>query len=136
MPIRTLNEIHQTIYDRQGNALAYFAEHEFIYSFSGARIAYVHRSRIWSFPGQQLGWFSDGWLRTLPGLCIGFTDNADRLAGPPQPTRKQLPQKLPKHNARAIGVRRVEPVMPSFPKRWCRAPLKLFLTWLQYDAGQ
>ena len=136
MPIRSVNEIEQTIYDKHGNPLAYIAGDGVIYGFDGACIAYVYRSRVWTFPGQQLGWFDRGWLRTLPGRCVGAADNADTLLGPQLAPRKQSRQKLQRRGVRAIGVRRSEPVKPAFQKRWSKAPLSLFLAWLRYDAGQ
>ena len=135
---RTLNpSAEQTIYDRRGTPLAYVAVGGVIYGFGGSPIAYVYRARTWTFPGEQVGWFDQGWLRTLSGACIGFTAIASSFSGPSKPSRLLDPQKLQKkRNSRAIGIRRIRAVtQPLFKKRWCRAPLSVFLSWVQFDAG-
>jgi|SRR5579862_1445632 len=136
MPIRSFNEIEEAIYDKRGSALAYMTDAGFIFGIDGRTIAYVQHSRIWTYPGIQVGWFDRGWLRTLLGGCVGFAANADKMAGPQQPSRKHASQLLQKRALRAIGVRKPATHRPSFPKKWCKAPLRLFLAWVQYDAGQ
>lgn len=129
--------LERPIYDRHGVPHAYLATDGVIYRFDGVAVAYIHRVGVWTFSGLPTGWFSDGWLRSLAGTCAGFTANASSSLGPPKATNlKRCPQMLARRALHGLGVRGALPVRPAFKTRWCKAPLRLYLAWMQYDAGQ
>jgi hypothetical protein len=136
MTIRSLDAVEEAIFDRTGAPLAYITGAGLLYRFSGIPLAYLERGRVWTFPGLLVGWFAKGWLRTAAGYCVGFTAAADQQAGPSKPVLKHLPSKLQKQRPQGSGVKTPPPPQPPFSRRWCKASLNLYLTWVQLNAGQ
>ena len=136
MAIRELSPAGQLIYDRAGAPLAYLGHDNVICRLDGASVGYVHRESVWTFPGDPAGWLIEGWLRTLPGYCVGFMSHAIPSSGPSMPIRKHAFQIVRRQNLRGTGVRRNVPLRPGLKKRWSKASLKLLLNWIQLDAGQ
>jgi hypothetical protein len=75
--------------DHEGNAVAYSDDGENVFLFSGVPVAYLDVGAVYSYRGEQLGWFELGWLRDNNGRCIAFAD--DTVAGPHKPQLKPFP---------------------------------------------
>lgn len=82
-----------TFYDSTGRAVAYTDDNENIYLFSGVPVAYLFGSLVYSYKGQQLGRFENGWVRDIRGLCVFFTENTNGL-GPIKPIKRVKPIKM------------------------------------------
>lgn len=83
------------LYDRNGNAVAYSEDGCHVYLCDGQPIAYLEENALYSYPGELLGWFEDGWLRDKDGRCVAFADEA--TGGPPRPAIMIKALQLLKH---------------------------------------
>ena len=67
----------QTLFDREGNAVAYLHDdyHRSIYLWEGRAVAYLHgdEDHVYGINGRHLGWLIDDILYTNEGTRIGFT---------------------------------------------------------------
>jgi len=103
-------------YDRTGAAIAYSQDGEHIYLFSGRPVAYLSGTAVYSFGGQHIGWFQDGWLRDKRGGCALFT--AEAKGGPVRPVRHVKPVKGVRHVRPVKGVKAVKSVKPVRQLSW------------------
>jgi len=136
MPIRSIDPVGHPIYDKRGMPLAYIGDDNVLYRLDGSPVGYVHRENVWTFPGEPVAWFTDGWLRTLPGYCAGFVGHATPHLGPSKPIRKRAPLRQLKRSLRPVGIRKKYPQRPGLKRQWSKASLALLLDWIQLDAGQ
>lgn len=90
------------LYDSAGQPVAYLAENQVIYLWSGEPIAYLEPAysnspSVFSFAGTHLAWFVEGCLRDHQGRILG-TDRAPQplvtRAVEPGSAWQPLPQKL------------------------------------------
>ncbi|HSN17440.1 MAG TPA: hypothetical protein VLV87_04450 [Gammaproteobacteria bacterium] len=81
-------------YDQQGNAIAYSEDGEHVFLFGGEPIAYLDADAVYSYRGELLGWFEEGWLRDKDGRCVAFSEHA--VGGPPRPLKKSMPHQSPR----------------------------------------
>jgi hypothetical protein len=96
-PERTIVTV--TFYDRSGKAVAYSEDGQHVHLFSGEPVAYLDAQAVYSYRGELMGWFEDGWLRDKDGRCIAYSEQA--TGGPPQPEKARRP---------AQSVRQLAPV--------------------------
>lgn len=89
-----------TFYDRHGYPIAYMEDGEHIFLFDGSPVAYVYDNAVYTFRGEHIGWFENGWVRDLSGRCAFFTEEATG-SGPAKPVKRVKPVK---------SVKRVKPV--------------------------
>lgn len=76
-------------YDHSGGAVAYSDDDRHIFLFSGEAVAYLDSDAVYSYRGELLGWFEDGWLRDENGRCVAFSEHA--MSGPHRPAKKVRP---------------------------------------------
>jgi hypothetical protein len=86
-------------YSKTGEPIAHSEDGEHIYLFSGTPVAYLAGDAVYTFSGEHIGWFEDGWIRDKQGGCVLFT--ADARGGPVKPV---------KHVKTVKGVKNVKPV--------------------------
>ena len=55
-----------TLYNKKGKADAHI-ENDVIWNSDGRDIPYLFPDAVYNFPGKQLGWFENGWLRDKGG---------------------------------------------------------------------
>ena len=70
--------MEQTLFDKEGNSVAYFAYdyHNTIYSWDGIPSAYLYdEQHVYGINGKHLGWFIDEIIFNNEGDRIGFTSN-------------------------------------------------------------
>ena len=78
-------------YDRKGKPTVYFLnDGEHLYFFDGRPAAYLFEDAVYSFDGEQLGWFEEGWIRDRKGLCVLFADQP-LFEGPARPAKSEPP---------------------------------------------
>lgn len=61
----------ETLYDRDGEPVAYITEDATIYLWNGDAIAYVDNDRVYGWNGHHLGWFTNGVVSDLRGHRVG-----------------------------------------------------------------
>ena len=75
--------MEQTLYDKEGNSIAYFANdyHNTIYTWEGIPSAYLYEEQhVYGINGKHLGWFIDEIIYNNDGERIGFTSNTCPIA--------------------------------------------------------
>jgi hypothetical protein len=95
-----------TFYTKAGKAVAYDTDGIHIFLFNGRAVAYISGQSVYTYSGNHLGWYEDGWVYDHAGGCILCTEGA---AGRPfkpvkQPKsmkgiRQALPPKAPQQAA-------------------------------------
>jgi hypothetical protein len=78
-----------TFYDRHGSAIAYSDDDVHVFLFDGEPVAYLEDDAMYSYPGELMGWFEDGWLRDKDGRCVAFSEQAQ--GGPPHSVNERRP---------------------------------------------
>lgn len=78
-------------YDRTGTPIAYMEDGAHIYFYSGQPVAYLEEDAIYTYRGEQLGWFEDGWVRDRSGRCVAFSEHV--LGGPLRPRTRPKPHR-------------------------------------------
>jgi hypothetical protein len=102
--------------DREGSAVAYSDDGENLFLFSGVPVAYLDVGAVYSYRGEQLGWFELGWLRNKNGRCVAFADDA--VAGPHKPHLRPFP---PTHTKQPIPLKaKADPrlLRPIYSNDW------------------
>lgn len=67
--------MEETLFDQQGNAVAYIAynDNSTIYMWNGKPVAYIDsENRVYGFNGKHLGWYEKGIIWNLKGERNGF----------------------------------------------------------------
>lgn len=103
-------------YDQNGTPVAYTQDGVHIYTFSGCPVAYFHGDSIFSFTGQHLGRFEDGWVRDNSGHCVFYTHDAQ--GGPVRPVKSIKPVKSVKSAKPVKSVKSVRPVKAVKSLSW------------------
>jgi len=109
--------LDETFYDKTGRPVAYTEDDVHIYLFNGRPVAYFHEQSIYSFQGDHLGWYKNGWIRDNSGRCVFFTEETAG-GGPVKPVRYVKPVKHVKHVMTVKSVRHVRPVTPVDALTW------------------
>ena len=103
-------------YSNSGQPIAYTEDDQHLYLFSGEPVAYLSGDAIYSFSGEHLGWFEDGWIRDKEGKCVFFTSYA--RGGPLKPFKRMKPMKGMKRVKPVKGVKRVKSVKRTKSLLW------------------
>lgn len=103
-------------YDSSGSPVAYCEDREHIFLFSGEPVAFLDNNAVYSFSGEHLGWFEDGWIRDKSGHCVFFT--SDATGGPVKPAKHVKPVKGVKHVKPVKGVKHVKSVKAVKSLSW------------------
>jgi hypothetical protein len=109
-----MNEIN--FYDHNGRPVAYTQDGVHIYSFSGEPVAYLYGMSVYSFSGQHLGWFEDGWIRDNSGNCAFYTQHAQ--GGPVKPVKNVKPVKSVKSVKPVKSIKSIRPVKAVKSLSW------------------
>lgn len=110
------------LYDAEGKAVAFLAEDQVVYLWSGEPIAYLEPAystspSVYGFGGNHLGWYVQGCLRDHQGRLLGSERSPKPMAlmaPDPPATRQALPQKLNPERA---------PFRPKDLPQWAPKPL-------------
>ena len=111
-------------YDKSGRPIAYMADGQHIYLFSGKPVAFLSGNAVYSFSGRHLGWFEDGWVRDKAGKCVFFTSDAN--GGPVKPVKRVKPVKGVKQVKPVKGVKQVKAVKAVKSLSWSNLSGKQF----------
>lgn len=103
-------------YDNMGRPVAYTDDNGHIFMFEGQPVAYLHGNSVYSFRGQHLGWFSDGWIRDERGACVLFSGAAS--GGPLRPLKQLKPLKGLRQLMPLKGLRQLAPLRPLNSLGW------------------
>lgn len=105
-----------TFYDRSGNAVAYSEDDRHMYLFGGEPIGYLDAEAFFSYRGELIGWFENGWLRDKDGRCIAYSDQA--AGGPPQPVKLRRPNQSIKQTLPVLERQDPRPLRPMHSNAW------------------
>lgn len=115
-----------TLFDSNGNPVAYVAEDLTIYLWSGQPVAYLYSERgrdgldVYGFNGKHLGWFVKGIIRNHDG-------DAECGVRSVVVSPKFEPFKSFKEFKPFKSFREFEPVQPIFSRSWANTPCRIFL---------
>jgi len=113
------------LYDRDGAAIVYSDDGEHLFLFSGQPAAYIDADAVFSYRGEQLGWFERGWLRDKDGRCVAFSEKA--AAGPHVPARGPLPPIAPKQPLPTLERQDPRALRPLHSNTWSnRSAIEFF----------
>ena len=104
-------------YDRTGKAVAFTDDDTHVFLINGTPVAYIFGDAVYTFPGRQIGWYENGWIRDPDGKAVFFTENA-REPGPVRPVKGVTPVKGTKRVLPVKGVRDVRRVKPTTSFQW------------------
>jgi len=114
-----------SLYDPQGNAVAYVAIDYTIYLWEGDPVAYLYGSankyQVYGFNGKHLGWFTNGTIYDNDGNSVGFMKGAINSMTSDEPEKgfKSIkPNELLKESA---------PPEPHYSNLLSNVPLTQFL---------
>lgn len=103
-------------YSKSGQPIAYTEDGQHLYLFSGKPVAYLSNDAVYSFSGEHLGWFEDGWIRDTERKCVFFTSQA--RSGPAKPIKRMKPIKHVKQMKPIKGVKQVRCVKGIKSRLW------------------
>lgn len=105
-----------SFYDQQGTPLIYTEDDEHLYSFNGKPLAYIHGNSIYSYSGNHLGWFENGWIKDSNGYFFLFSEHA--TGGPLKPLKKLKPLKGLKQLKPLKSLKQLKPIKPITNLNW------------------
>lgn len=105
-------------YNKSGKPTAWLSDRddETIYLFNGKAVAYLYNDSVYSFRGDHLGFYLNGWIYDNNGYCVFFTK--DSLGGPVKPVKGVCPVKGVMSIKPVKSARRVPPVKPVKRLSW------------------
>lgn len=106
----------QTLYNRNGRAVAYITDNGYVYLYSGKPGAWLSDDSIYAYSGSYLGWFQNGWFWDRRGCPAFFTTNAS--SGPMRPARQARPARGARGARPARGAREPRPPRPARTSAW------------------
>jgi hypothetical protein len=115
-----------SLFDSTGNAVAYIAEDDTIYMWSGMPVVYLEEgpgdaSSIYGFNGLHLGWFVAGIVRDHSGLRVGG------VRGAIGSSTKFTPFKGFKQFKPFKSFKQFAPSRPSLSSQWASQSFEAFL---------
>jgi hypothetical protein len=113
-------------YNEQGEPIAYTENRIHIYLFNGECAAYIDEQSIYSFSGDHLGWFEDGWVRDHQGCAVFFTQEAK--GGPRKPIKSVKPMKGMKLMKPMKGIKHMKPMKSTKSSSWSSLSGENFFT--------
>jgi hypothetical protein len=108
--------MQMVLHDREGTAVAYCDDGVNIFLFSGQPVAYMNADAVYSYKGEQLGWYDLGWLRDKDGRCIAFSTDAG--AGAQKPPRRPEPYRATKQPLPTLERRDPRVLHPMHSNAW------------------
>jgi len=105
-----------TFYDRSGAPIAYSEDDRHMYLFGGEPVGYLDAEAFFSYRGELLGWFEDGWLRDKDGRCIAYSDQA--AGGPPLPEKLRRPSQSVRQTLPLLERQDPRPLRPMHSNAW------------------
>lgn len=123
--------MYVALYDREGTAVVYSDDRVNIFLFSGQPVAYLDADAVYSYRGEQLGWYEGGWLRDKDGRCVAFS--VDAGAGAVKPSRVSEPTSSKKQSIPVVQRQDPRVLRPMHSNAWssqdataffARAPLR------------
>jgi hypothetical protein len=81
-----------------------------------AQLAWLSDDSVYSYSGEHLGWYVDGWVIDHTGCHVFFTDNSK--GGPLRPIRQVLPIRGIRGVRPVRGVRQIKPLRPIRTLSW------------------
>lgn len=119
-----------TFYDRSGNVVAYSDDDVHIFLFSGEPIAYLDADALYSYRGELMGWFEDGWLRDKDGRCVAFSEQAS--GSPTQPEKRRRPKQSLKQPLPLQQHRDPRSLRPMHSNAWSSQSAQEFFSHLRH----
>ena len=115
-----------SLFDSDGQPVAYIAEDLTLYLWSGAPVAYLGNDRregfnLYGFNGKHLGWLTSGVIRDHDGNVVGAFKEAFR-----SPTKLESAKGL-KEQKPIKSATELEPAQPLLSRDWSELPLGVFL---------
>jgi hypothetical protein len=52
----------ETLYDRRGKPIAFIADGQYIYLYSGRPVGWIDDDSVYAYSGRYLGWVQNGWF--------------------------------------------------------------------------
>ena len=119
-----------TFYDRTGVPAAYSDDDVHVFLFGGRSIAYLDSDALYSYRGELMGWFEDGWLRDKDGHCVAFSERA--TGGPPHSIPGIRPRKSVKRAHPEQGRQDPRSLRPIHSNAWSALDAGEFFSSLQH----
>lgn len=113
-------------YDRDGSGIAYCDDGKHIFLFSGEAVAYLEDDAVYSYRGELIGWFEEGWLRDKDGRCVAFSEQA--AGGPPHSVRQSKPHQSVKQYMPTEEHRDPRALRPIHSNAWSSLTAFQFFT--------
>jgi hypothetical protein len=130
LPIAEWPIVTITFYDRSGKAVAYSEDRVHVHLFSGESVAYLDSEALYSYRGELMGWFEDGWLRDKDGRCIAYSEQA--TGGPPQPVKGRRPSESLKQSVPIEQRQDPRSLRPIHSNAWSSQTAEEFFSHLRH----
>ncbi len=115
-----------TFYNNNGVPVAYSDDGCHIFLFTGEPVAYLYNISVYSYLGNHLGFFEDGWIYDNSGARVFFTENAS--GGPAKPAKRARPSKGSKRSKPSKRSKRSRPSKPAKRQSWSDLSSQLFFS--------
>lgn len=119
-----------TFYDRNGAAVAYSDDDVHVFLFGGEPIAYLDAEALYSYRGELMGWFEDGWLRDKDGRCVAYSEEAS--GGPTLPEKRRRPKQSLKQTLPVQQRQDPRSLRPMHSSAWSTQSAKQFFSHLRH----
>jgi len=103
-------------YDQGGFAIAYCDDGVHVFLFAGEPIGYLEADALYTYRGELMGWFEEGWLRDKDGRCVAFSERA--VGGPQRAEKKAWPAQLMKQRIPTVERRDPRGLRPIHSNAW------------------
>ena len=114
-----------SLFDKEGEAIAYIAEDMTIYLWDGDPVAYLSNSNntwhVYGFNGNHLGWYIKGIVYDNDGDAVGAQKNATNMITSIEGIKGIKSIKPIK------SIKEIAPIKPILSSSWSRVPLVIFL---------
>ena len=114
-----------SLFDKNGDAVAYIAEDMTIYLWEGDPVAYLYNKsskwHVYGFNGSHLGWYEDGIIYDHNGNAVGAQKDAINMMTSMESMKSMKSMKPMK------SMKEMAPMKPMFSNSWGRTPLIIFL---------
>jgi hypothetical protein len=120
-----------TFYDQVGTPVAYSEDDRTIFLFTGEAVAYLEADALFSYRGELMGWFEEGWLRDKDGRCIAFSGHA--IGGPPHPAKEARPHESVKQISPTQERRDQRTLRPIHSNAWSSQTALEFFSHLRHS---
>ncbi len=117
-----------SLFEKEGNAVAYIAKDLTIYIWDGDPVAYISESNgsshVYGFNGTHLGWYIKGVVYNNDGFIMGAQKDALRMSTllQPEPAYKGFKNIKPLKSFKEFA-----PFKPILSDNWSATPLVSFL---------